>query len=415
MKCPPEYWIWLQRTLGAGRKLNDLLSHFGDPANMYEMGRSAWLDSGLLTVSTANKLASYSPSQSYDIMKLCRENGWSIVTFDDENYPENLKEIYGFPAVLYVWGDPSVLRSEVCISMVGTRNASDYGLKVAKSLSYSLAKAGATIVSGGAVGIDSMAHSGALEADGKTIAFLGCGLGYSYLKVNGPLRRKIARNGAVVSEYMPFSPPTRQTFPVRNRLISGISLGTVVIEAGEKSGSLITARHALEQNRDVFAVPGDVMNSNYFGTNSLIRDGAKAVFSHMDILDEYIDVYGKYLTTDTEYLPIVSVDVPKEETTEKNHSTQKEKTRKTAAEKEKAAKTEEIKQEEKNTAKHELPSYATENAKKVFMHMTEEPLLADKIISLTGLPVQDVLSALTELEMYRLVTLHSGKRYSLKI
>lgn len=418
MKCPVEYWIWLQRTLGAGKRLNDILSFFGDPVRMYEAGRNAWLASGVINKATADKLTRYSPSQSYDVMKICRENGWHIVTCDDENYPERLRDIYGFPAVLYVWGDPSVLLTPVCISIVGTRHASDYGLQVSGGLSYSLAEAGAAIVSGGALGVDSMAHSGALNAGGKTIAFLGCGLGYPYLKENGPLRRKIARSGAVVSEYIPFSPPTKQSFPIRNRLIAGLSLGTVVIEAGEKSGSLITARLALEQGRDVFAVPGDVMNSNHFGTNSLIRDGAKTVFSYMDILDEYLNEYGKYLKTGTEYLPIKVPDAAVSNAAAKNMSAHHEKTvkkTKTAVNKTVGAEEKQISEKTQVFIRPELPSYATENAKKVFSFLSEEPMLADKLIDMTKLPVGDVLSSLTELEMYRLVTVHSGKRYSIKI
>ena len=426
MKCPAEYWIWLQRTLGAGKRITECLEYFGDPVRLYEAGRKAWIDSGKISKTTADKLAKYSPSQSYEIMKLCRENGWHIITCDDaENYPSLLKEIYNFPTVLYVWGDASVLKSNVCISIVGTRNASDYGLKVTESLAYSLAESSVTIVSGGALGVDSMAHSGAIAAHGKTIAFLGCGLGYPYLKENGSLRRKIAQNGAVVSEYPPFTPPTRQSFPIRNRLISGMSLGTVVIEAGEKSGSLITSKFALEQGRDVFAVPGDVMNSNYFGTNSLIRDGAKAVFSYMDILDEYVDVYGQYLNAKDEYLPIKSVSIVKPSVN--SDAIKKETIRKTAAKKSVAAYSEEqnikrkqndnsktTEKEVKKSVKAELPSYATENAKKVLSVMSDEPQIADKIISLSGLSVGDVLSSLTELELYGLITLHSGKRYSLK-
>ena len=155
MSCPPEYWIWMQRTLGAGVNADSILMYFGNPQKLYESGKGQWISSGVIGTAAAKKLTSYSPSQSYDIIKTCRENGWSIITFDDERYPESLKEIYCPPVVLYVWGDASVLREKVLISMVGTRNASEYGLSVAESLSYSLGEAGAVVVSGGALGIDS--------------------------------------------------------------------------------------------------------------------------------------------------------------------------------------------------------------------------------------------------------------------
>ena len=145
MSCPPEYWIWMQRTLGAGVNADSILMYFGNPQKLYESGKGQWISSGVIGTAAAKKLTSYSPSQSYDIIKTCRENGWSIIAFDDERYPESLKEIYCPPVVLYVWGDASVLREKVLISMVGTRNASEYGLSVAESLSYSLGEAGAVL------------------------------------------------------------------------------------------------------------------------------------------------------------------------------------------------------------------------------------------------------------------------------
>ena len=146
--------------------------------------------------------------------------------------------------MLFVWGDETILNSEVMLSVVGTRKASNYSMRVTRLLSSRLARAGAVIVSGGALGVDSAAHTGAMEG-GRTIAVLGCGLGTDYLRDNAALRREISKNGAVITEYFPFTPASRTTFPMRNRIISGMSLGTIVVEAGERSGSLITARLAL--------------------------------------------------------------------------------------------------------------------------------------------------------------------------
>lgn len=220
--------------------------------------------------------------------------------------------------MLFVWGDETILNSEVMLSVVGTRKASNYSMRVTRLLSSKLARAGAVIVSGGALGVDSAAHTGAMEG-GRTIAVLGCGFGTDYLRDNAALRREISKNGAVITEYFPFTPASRTTFPMRNRIISGMSLGTIVVEAGERSGSLITARLALSEGRDVFAVPGEVITSAFTGTNRLIHDGAKPVFTALDVLEEYyytypdkIDLSGadKPLGEALKNMPIEEVSVP---------------------------------------------------------------------------------------------------------
>ena len=404
MKCPPEYWIWLQRTLGAGKRLDEFFAYFGDPITLYEAGHAEWVNSGVFSAKDAKSLVQFSPSQSYMIMKTCVKNGWDIVTYDDDCYPERLRDLSNPPCVLYVDGDKSVLKYPLSIGVVGTRDASDYGLNVATELSCSLAGAGAVIVSGGALGVDSASHRGAIKAGGKTVAVLGCGLGCNYLSANEQLRRQIAENGALISEFAPYSEPTKTTFPVRNRIISGMTLGTVVIEAGEKSGSLITAKTALNQGRDIFAVPGDITNSNYFGTNNLIRDGAKSVFSYMDVLDEYIDAYGEYINTDKRYVHPKKTDVKNETPPVVKKIRRKEKI---APE----VKQETVSCEDENKMKPCIPDYASESAKQVFVHIDGNGILTDELVQKSGLPVHEVLSALTELEMYALVYMGSGKRY----
>ena len=260
--CPVEYWIWLQCALGAGAKTNELLAYFGDPEKMYNAGSKEWRMSGLMTEKRINALKSISPSETGGIFRECKAKGYSIITPDSVNYPERFRQMKDMPLVLYVAGDSSVLKDSVSIGVVGTRNASNYGIETAQKLSFALASCGVTIVSGGALGIDSEAHAGAMLAKGRTAAILGCGLSVDYLRENAALRRAITRYGAVISEYAPFTPASRTTFPIRNRLISGMTLGTLVIEAGVKSGSLITANCALEQGRDVFAVPGDIVRSS---------------------------------------------------------------------------------------------------------------------------------------------------------
>ena len=413
MKCPAEYWVWLQRTLGAGKRLDEFLSYFGDPVTLYEAGHAEWVNSGVFNERDSKKLVQFSPSQSYSIMKQCQDNGWDIITYDDDCYPARLRTISDPPCVLYVRGDKSILNSAVSVGMVGTRDSSDYGLNVARQLAESLARSGVVIVSGGALGVDSAAHEGAINASGKTVAVLGCGLGSKYLIANENLRDDIAQNGAVISEFLPFSDPSRTTFPVRNRIISGMTLGTVVVEAGERSGSLITARLALEQGRDVFAVPGDVTNSNYFGTNNLIRDGAKSVFSHMDILDSYIEAYGEYIDTDKRYTP-VKASVPKEKPriSQVSWNSVKAEISKPKKDTEKRKPVQDVRKEEKIERK--LPEYATEDAGKIYSLLSEKGILADDLVTESGLNVSQVLSALTELEMYGCAYMGSGKLYYLK-
>ncbi len=209
-----------------------------------------------------------------------------IITVFDESYPANLKNIYDPPLLLFVRGE-IIPDDSYSLAVVGSRNVSEYGVLTAEKLSGELAVKGITIVSGMAAGIDSHAHWGCLKTGGRTIAVLGCGLDYIYPASNKKLYEEIIDNGAVISEYPFKTKPLKDNFPARNRIISGLSLGTIIIEASKKSGSLITAKYALEQNREVFAVPGNVSSSRSEGTNALIRDSAaKLVLNADDILTE---------------------------------------------------------------------------------------------------------------------------------
>jgi DNA processing protein len=188
------------------------------------------------------------------------------------------------PLVLYVDGDISCLRGKVIIGVVGTRKPCYESTAIARSICGDMAKAGAIVVSGGALGIDSAAHEATLDAGGKTVCVMGCGLGTNYLMDNEAMRRRISKNGALITEYPPMKVASRITFPERNRIISGMSHGVLVVEAGEKSGSLITARCAAEQGREVFAIPGSILTSAYTGANNLIRDGARVALCARDII-----------------------------------------------------------------------------------------------------------------------------------
>lgn len=287
-----KYWIFLQQVIGQGsRKILDLTEHFPSARAFYEAGYEEVARLGILSRGELERYRKTDLDRCQRILDRCCEHNYDVIVPNDKRYPKRLAHLPNPPAVLYVKGEFPDFDDEVAIAMVGTRQCSDNGRKIACELSQRLTAAGALVVSGGAVGIDSSAHIGALRAGGRTVAVLGCGLDFPYLRQNEELREEIAAHGALISEYPPEQAATKYTFPVRNRLISGLCLGTVVVEATRSSGSLITVDHALEQGRDVFVIPGSISDPLYAGSNRLIRDGAKAVLSPLDILEEYNDYY----------------------------------------------------------------------------------------------------------------------------
>jgi len=208
-----------------------------------------------------------------------------VLTCDSSAYPQRLKEIYDYPPVLYVRGN-LLPEDECCLAVVGTRRATVYGRQVTEEIVSDLARNKVTIVSGLAKGIDSVAHRAAIEAGGRTVAVFACGLDIVYPAENAKLAREVMEHGALISEYPLGTRPKADNFPRRNRIMSGLSLGVLVVEAGEKSGALITANQALEQNREVFAVPGSILSPASRGANHLIQEGAKLVRNHVDVLEE---------------------------------------------------------------------------------------------------------------------------------
>ena len=401
--CPVEYWIWLQNALGAGARTDELLAYFKTPEEMYKAGDYEWRLSGLLTQKKIEALKNSSFEKITEIITECRKKGYKIITPDDNLFPNRLKNLSDMPLVLYGIGDCSVLNDTVSLGMVGTRNASNYGIETAQKLSFLLALSGATIVSGGALGIDSEAHAGAMLAKGRTLAFLGCGLSVNYLAENASLRRAITRYGAVVSEYSPFTPASRTTFPTRNRLISGVSLGVVVVEAGVKSGSLITANYALEQGKDVFAVPGDIVRSSFDGANYLIKNGAKPVFNAEDVLSEYEYLYGDLIDLSNAKTTIASIPyVNYRKKKQNSQSVEAKKVEHKIKEKEPSV---------KPISKKILPDDISNEAKVVYSALNEQGVHIDDIVRVTNLKMNIVLSSLTELELYGFVELESGKKY----
>lgn len=281
------YTLWLSSIPGVGNKscLN-LIRYFGSAENVYHCSYTELAESGVVREQIARSISEQRNLESADnYLKYMKENGIKVYTIHENEYPENLKNIYDPPTVLYVKGDIKT-EDSLAVGIVGSRKASEYGLKAAERIAFRLAELGITVVSGMALGIDSAAHRGALAAEGRTFAIFGCGLKYIYPMSNYRLSREIQKSGALISEY-PFDTEVfAPQFPARNRIISGMSLGVIVVEAGEKSGSLITADFALEQGRDVFAVPGNISSPNSKGTNELIKNGAKLVSKIEDIIEE---------------------------------------------------------------------------------------------------------------------------------
>ena len=292
------YWVWLQCALGISSSLRtqEIVEAFhGGAREIYEANDYDRRIAGVFTNMQLDKLRRTGLEQAEAVLEECLRQRVHILTPRGADYPERLRQIPNHPLALYVKGSLRVLQNHLPVAIVGTRRADHKSVDIAGRLSADLTRAGCAIVSGGALGIDSASHWGALHANGSTVAVLGCGLATNYLPENVSMREKIAATGAVISEFPGSTAPLGRHFPIRNRIISGLSVGTVVIEANERSGSLITATCAAEQGRDVFAVPGDAFGSAYTGGNKLIREGAKPVFSAMDVLEEYELLYPELL------------------------------------------------------------------------------------------------------------------------
>lgn len=267
------------------RSAQKIVDRFPSPRDIFRASQSD-LEALGVEKERAQRLAS--PRLLDDaarVLEKMEKSGHRVLSREEEDYPERLREIFDPPYLLYVAGDPKAL-NEPSVAVVGARRPTPFGRAVAEKLAKDLAACGLVVVSGLATGIDSLAHWGALQA-GKTVAVLGSGLDEIYPKENKNLFRKIVETGAVVSEFPPDAPPLSFHFPVRNRIISGLALGVVVVEASRHSGSLITARLALEQNREVMAVPGNVTSSLSCGTNWLIKTGAKLVETWVDVVEEF--------------------------------------------------------------------------------------------------------------------------------
>ncbi len=394
------YWLWLQKALGEGARFKEILEDFKDIKAFYNANILEWRMSPALVPKQVNRLESTELADVQEIIYTCEKNHWQIIDYDDENYPARLKEIPNPPAVLFADGDLPDMDHAAVIGIVGTRKASEYAVKVTELLSRGIAQSGAVVVSGGALGVDSAAHRGAVMCGGKTVAVLGCGFGTNYLMGNKSLRDAIRKNGALLTEFPPFTGATKFTFPLRNRIISGLSLGILVTEAGVKSGSLITANYAAEQNRDIYAVPCSILSPQFAGTNKLIDDGAAVVTKPADLLFPYAERFHIDLSA------VKTVDRLMHETADSSANVKN-----TEREKLSFENLESGRKQRERKDKNMLG--LSGDTLKVYAALTDAFQNIDVITEKSGLAASAVLGALTALEIADLAESTSGKRYKL--
>ena len=415
-----KYWLWLSSLKGVGAKsAAEIIEEFGSPERAFFADKDA-IEASKLTSAEKTAISDKSLMRAGKIMHDCRENGITILTINDASYPERLRNIYDPPVVLYMKGNVPFIDEEAAIAIVGTRSCTPYGVKNAERIGYEIARCGGVVVTGLARGIDSAAAFGAIRAGGRVIGVLGCGLDIVYPRGNERLFEDVCVNGGIISEYPPGMPPMAGNFPIRNRIMSGISSGVLVIEAPVHSGALITAARALEQGRDVFVLPGNVDASSCEGSNQLLREGATAVMRGEDIISEYTALFPEKLRI-----------VPKDEMTPldtrgRNRLVEREASE-TENEDAKEQKEPVNTEKEQKTAKipidnhtdvaysdlSERPDGISDDEYEVLKVLTRE-LQADEIVELSGIPASRALAALTLLEIQGYIVQKAGKHFTRK-
>lgn len=393
-----KYWIWLAELPRVGSQLKlALLEHFGEPDAIYYGEKEEYSLVEGMNRSAVNALLDKSLEAADRILGDCDRLGLRVITLRDTDYPDRLRNIFDPPLLLYVQGRMPRFDDEVAIAMVGTRKVSPYAMEMGEKLAFQMAGLGAVIVSGLAAGGDAAAHRGALRAGGFTAAVIGGGHDIVYPKENRWLYEDIAARGVILSEYPPGTEHMGRHFPVRNRIISGLSVGVVVTEAPERSGALITANRALDQGRDVFVIPGQVGDYHCAGSNALLRDGAGVATDAWDVLSHYAERFPHKLR-----------DLRLEEPRRFGGGSS----------------TEEPKppKQEKKPEQPALPVLdlggahgLTDDQLKLVKALQGRTVQVDDLIEETQIPTRRVLSALTVLELDRIVKQEAGKRYALAV
>ncbi len=384
------YWIWLQQALKYNNlKIKYIMNLYKDIEQFYILGENEWRLLGIFTNKDIENLKGTSLEKAKIILNNCKKIGCEVITIDDERFPYLLGQIEDPPAVLYVNGDISCVNDKLVIAVVGTRKASDYGFEMAEKISKTLAENDVVIVSGGALGIDSAAHESAVAAGGMTVCVLGCGLDSPYLASKRALKIDIIKKGgAVITEYPPGTPAHPWNFPARNRIISGLSHGTVIVEAGRKSGSLITANLANEQNRDVFVVaPKNNACESATGNVALINDGAQVINSSDEILKEYS------MRPISEIAPAL-----------KPHA---------SAEKLKFNDADNSDKSEASAKNNPMIENLNEYERKIYEAIADGNTQVNDMVERTGIPSHKVLGAITTLELLGIVKSLPRKHYEI--
>ncbi len=389
-----KYWLWLTALPKVGNQLRlALLQQFGSPEDIYFADQESYLHAGA-DLAQAQCLSDKRMTAADRILGRCDALGVRIVTMQDADYPDRLRNIFDPPCILYAKGRMPRFDEELAIAMVGTRQSTPYGEQAAEELGYGLAQGGALVMSGLARGIDTCSLRGALRAGGVTAAVLGGGVDVIYPRENAALFEDVAATGVLLSEYPPGTETMPGHFPVRNRILAGLCAATLVVEAPKRSGALITANLALEQSRDVFAVPGPIFAKSCVGSNHLIRDGAGLVEEAWDLLREYTDRFpGKLKQPQS---PDREVPAPAPEPT--------------------PARTEPAAPARETFSFSQKGSSLTDDQVQILKTLAREGTLqVDDLIDKTEIPARRMLSALTVLELEGLVTQASGKQISLSV
>lgn len=393
-----KYDVWLQQVLGyASHKTSKVLAYFENAKSFYLSSEKEKKSSKMFSKVELEKISKTSLDLAAKIVEECNNNEISIITYQDVKYPERLRNIYNPPTVLYFKGELPDIDNEVPVALVGTRSATKYGANLSLNLGYELTKCGMIIVSGGALGIDTEALRGALKAKGKPICVLGGGLNKYYPQENEKMFDYIIEHGVLLSEYPPDTNPIGRNFPVRNRILAGLALATVVVEAPKRSGALITANLSLDQGKDVFAVPGNIGSYVSDGVNELLKLGAAPLTSYKDVLDMYVDRYDKL----EDNITVTPKLVTKAEYKSPQKRTLKE------------PKIKEEQQESKNRKKPEINNLS-DNASKLYEVLSYEPQHLDEITRKIGLDIRSAMIALTELQLRAAIEEYPGKRFTVK-
>lgn len=406
------HWIWLAtRPDASDRQKLAVLDAFGDPEDIFYGDKGRFANVEGMTQAAVEALMDKNLTQAQEILDDCVEKDIHICTFHDAAYPVRLKNIADPPVVLYYKGNLTGLDSSPVIGVVGTRKASAYGLTTSKKMGYQIARCGGILVSGLAEGNDGSAMEGALTAGGKVIGVLGCGVDVVYPAMHRSLYRDTERSGCLISEFPPKTPPYKWNFPKRNRIISGLSNGVLVVEAPHGSGSLITAKQAADQGRDVFVVPGNIDVPTFHGSNALLRDGAIAVSSGWDVVSEYAALYpdkireerkeNLFLSTSEKALPKVA---QKPETP----------ARKSLFDRKKEKKPVDNPEKKTYSVQQDILASLSQEEQKLLKPLQQGEALVDDLIAASSMSAGDVLSMLTMLQIRGVVELLPGKRVALK-